>query len=272
MKGYKEMTIGGMITIAIIAGAYIYYTEKQDEEKRRQELIELVKKQKREQKEREERERKEKLIQDARPEEEKARERDELQRKAIERLESNEAYQAAKEREREIARNRKETEDSIKLLISKFENMEITSKYNTKAKKASVLKWKMLLKLSKLSKYIDMHVNELNQFDLKEVSKILDEYERPWKYINEFTEMPYDTKEKYLQSQDWHKLKSKRLKLASNQCEVKNCLNTKNLDLHHIDYHSLGNEDINDVRIVCRKCHDDIHEMYGYSRNGYFPI
>ncbi len=262
------MTTEGMITIAIIVVAYIYYTDERDKKKRRQESIELDKKRKREQKEREERERKEKLIQDARPEEEKARERDELQKKAIEKLKSNKAYQAIKE----IERNRKETEDSIKLLISKFENMEITSKYNAKAKKASVLKWKMLLKLSKLSKYIDMHVGELNQLDLKEVSKILDKYEQPWKYIDEPTEMPYDIKEKYLQSKDWHKLKSKRLRLASNQCEVENCLNTKNLDLHHIDYHSLGNEDINDVRIVCRKCHDEIHEMYGYSKDEYFPI
>ncbi len=62
-------------------------------------------------------------------------------------------------------------------------------------------------------------------------------------------------KDQYLESEDWHNLKLKRLKIANNQCEAKDCFNTKKLELHHQNCCNLANEDIDDVRIVSRQCH-----------------
>jgi len=253
------MTTTGMVVVSVLVVIYLIYNDKQEEKKSKRKSKLILEAQRQKKKEIEEFNQR----MEARPEEVKAREQEEGKRRAIESLKSNKYFKSEEEK--------KEIEDMIKLLISKFSNMEISSKFTADAKKASVQKWKLLLKASKLPMYAYMNIDELNHLDLNEVYENIDKRDRPWKYFSG-NEMPVDIKEKYLQSNEWRKLKSRRLKLANNKCEAKNCSNTKNLDLHHIDYDSLGHEDINDVRIVCRKCHNELHELLGYNREGYFPI
>jgi len=78
-------------------------------------------------------------------------------------------------------------------------------------------------------------------------------------------------KQTYMQSPEWKVLKDQRLKLANHKCE--SCGSTSNLHLHHIDYSTLGCEDISHVRILCKQCHQAQHDHYGMSRETiYLPI
>ncbi|MCF6331040.1 MAG: HNH endonuclease [Sulfurimonas sp.] len=78
-------------------------------------------------------------------------------------------------------------------------------------------------------------------------------------------------KKTYLQSEDWHELKQKLKSLQGNKCCL--CKSKNNLNVHHITYERLGNEELSDLRLLCRKCHIRQHEHYGYSRKTeYLPL
>lgn len=76
----------------------------------------------------------------------------------------------------------------------------------------------------------------------------------------------YETK--YLFSSHWREfresvLKAQRERLGRNICE--RCPKDANekaesdLQVHHLTYERLGKERIEDVEILCRGCHDEIH-------------
>jgi len=76
----------------------------------------------------------------------------------------------------------------------------------------------------------------------------------------------------YTQSQQWYNLKQQRLGIANYCCESTDCNRTAGLECHHITYERLTEENIDDLRIVCRDCHQQIHNKHGYSREGFYPI
>jgi hypothetical protein len=39
------------------------------------------------------------------------------------------------------------------------------------------------------------------------------------------------------------------------------CGSKKRLDVHHLTYANLGKESINDLRVLCRSCHDKVHSL-----------
>jgi 5-methylcytosine-specific restriction endonuclease McrA len=39
------------------------------------------------------------------------------------------------------------------------------------------------------------------------------------------------------------------------------CGSKKNLQVHHLNYDSLGNENQHDVTLLCKKCHKKAHEV-----------
>ena len=84
--------------------------------------------------------------------------------------------------------------------------------------------------------------------------------------------MSADDKSAYLRSTAWRDLKQQRLAIAGGRCEQSECSNSTNLDLHHVTYQRLGAEDISDLRVVCRKCHSNIHKLLGYSRENSYPV
>lgn len=79
-----------------------------------------------------------------------------------------------------------------------------------------------------------------------------------------------NAKSEYLQSKEWKELKTMKLLLADNKCE--SCGSTHNLELHHIDYTNLTQENFEDVAIVCRDCHQAIHNKLGLDRKTLYPI
>lgn len=60
-------------------------------------------------------------------------------------------------------------------------------------------------------------------------------------------------------SQDWQARRAKVLKRAAFTCE--SCLEAKATQVHHLNYDSLFNEVLYDLRAVCRDCHQKIHNV-----------
>lgn len=68
----------------------------------------------------------------------------------------------------------------------------------------------------------------------------------------------------YLASDKWHETAKKRMQIDGNKC----CMcgsqgtNWNVLEVHHITYRSLGNEDVwRDLVTVCHACHTSVHRM-----------
>lgn len=59
--------------------------------------------------------------------------------------------------------------------------------------------------------------------------------------------------QKYLQTKEWKAFRLFALKNANNKCEF--CDSTENLAIHHKHYETLGNEEFEDVEVLCRRCH-----------------
>ena len=94
------------------------------------------------------------------------------------------------------------------------------------------------------------------------------ESDNPIKYSNQFCTA--QEKSEHMQSQYWFDLKQYRLALANYVCE--SCGTSGPLELHHVDYSNLLAENINDVRVICRQCHQTVHNRLGYSRETYYSI
>jgi len=62
----------------------------------------------------------------------------------------------------------------------------------------------------------------------------------------------------YLNSDEWKKKRAERLKLDNYECQC--CGATDDLQIHHITYDRLGNENIDyDLITLCKKCHWQLH-------------
>jgi 5-methylcytosine-specific restriction endonuclease McrA len=64
----------------------------------------------------------------------------------------------------------------------------------------------------------------------------------------------YDT---YLKSIKWALLRVKALTIVGYKCVA--CKSTDTLQLHHKHYQTLGEESLDDVVILCKKCHELLH-------------
>jgi predicted HNH restriction endonuclease len=70
-----------------------------------------------------------------------------------------------------------------------------------------------------------------------------------------------------LRSPRWRQLKWRRIQIAEFRCEkcgaefrgsrAKRAM--RYFDLHHLHYRRVGAEDINDVQVLCRGCHEAVH-------------
>jgi hypothetical protein len=64
----------------------------------------------------------------------------------------------------------------------------------------------------------------------------------------------------YINSPRWRGLKERLLRERGVNCE--RCGKFKPLDLHHLTYVRLGNEDDEDLKLYCRDCHDLMHPQH----------
>jgi hypothetical protein len=61
----------------------------------------------------------------------------------------------------------------------------------------------------------------------------------------------------YLESPEWRSIRGQALQRAEGRCQVCNAAN--GLQAHHRTYRRLGGERIEDVTILCRRCHELFH-------------
>ena len=80
-----------------------------------------------------------------------------------------------------------------------------------------------------------------------------------------------ESKQKYLKTEAWNIKRKQVLKRDVYQC--RQCGTTGiQLEVHHLHYRRLYDEDLLDLVSVCRACHQSIHDEYGYDYNNTFPI
>jgi hypothetical protein len=82
---------------------------------------------------------------------------------------------------------------------------------------------------------------------------------------------PRSAKQAYLNSKDWWK--KKQLILARDNYKCQMCGDTETqLNIHHITYERLGNEDLGDLVCICETCHSALHAELGYAQDQTYPI
>ena len=64
--------------------------------------------------------------------------------------------------------------------------------------------------------------------------------------------------EAYLRSNHWLNFREKALAAARFECEE--CGYDENLNVHHLTYVNIGNESLDDVQVLCYRCHMQTHE------------
>lgn len=70
----------------------------------------------------------------------------------------------------------------------------------------------------------------------------------------------YEDYQEYLKSDLWKSFREVVLKRAKNTCQkCKNQFHRGVLHVHHLHYKTLGNEGFEDVLLVCKPCHEKIH-------------
>lgn len=83
--------------------------------------------------------------------------------------------------------------------------------------------------------------------------------------------MSAEDKSAYLKSKRWKQKKLLTFMYHGKQC--KKCGNTGKLDIHHLHYKTLGNENPQtDLVPLCRSCHSKLHEQKGYDRRTNYSL
>lgn len=71
----------------------------------------------------------------------------------------------------------------------------------------------------------------------------------------------------YMRSDEWKAKREERLEVDNYSCAM--CgrdLSRCKLQVHHITYKNLGNEQLNDLVTVCGSCHKKLHNYYKRKR------
>lgn len=62
----------------------------------------------------------------------------------------------------------------------------------------------------------------------------------------------------YMNSPEWKSVRQKAFVAHGRKCQC--CGATKNLEVHHRHYDTLGHERVEDLEVLCVACHDEAHE------------
>lgn len=64
----------------------------------------------------------------------------------------------------------------------------------------------------------------------------------------------------YLKSQDWKTLRLAKLNHQKERCQICGFTSSHN-DVHHVKYRRLYDVECQDLRVLCRGCHDGVHAL-----------
>lgn len=62
----------------------------------------------------------------------------------------------------------------------------------------------------------------------------------------------------YLRTWHWYEIREKALERAGERCEL--CNSTTRLQVHHKSYENIWREELEDVIVLCRRCHAKFHD------------
>ena len=60
----------------------------------------------------------------------------------------------------------------------------------------------------------------------------------------------------YLKSEEWREKRKAFMEDRGNECEE---CGEKGTQVHHLSYENVGDEDDDDVMVLCNQCHKEIH-------------
>jgi hypothetical protein len=63
--------------------------------------------------------------------------------------------------------------------------------------------------------------------------------------------------QEYLLSKEWKEFRKKAFEHYGRRCSK--CQTTKNLQIHHLHYDNIFNEKLEDVKVLCKKHHEETH-------------
>jgi len=78
--------------------------------------------------------------------------------------------------------------------------------------------------------------------------------------------MKTDFYKQYLASKEWQKKRRDAYVALGRKC--RRCKSSSSIVVHHLSYERLGHEEVGDLIILCRVCHDAVHEGFEAYRNG----
>jgi 5-methylcytosine-specific restriction endonuclease McrA len=100
----------------------------------------------------------------------------------------------------------------------------------------------------------------LEGFTEKQIEEYYKAHKKPYKVKPIFNAKKYKrTYYKYLLSDEWQQIRNELFESRGRNCEI--CHSTKFLQIHHKTYKRVFREDPADLIIVCRTCHEKIHEI-----------
>ena len=71
--------------------------------------------------------------------------------------------------------------------------------------------------------------------------------------------MPRHEYDRHLASPKWAAFRQVALSIAKNRCRA--CAATEDLQVHHRTYDHFGHEELDDVVVLCQRCHDAVHRL-----------
>lgn len=75
------------------------------------------------------------------------------------------------------------------------------------------------------------------------------------KRLQELRTMPYQA---YLQTPEWQEKRDQALERSGHRCQL--CNSDDSLNVHHRTYERRGNEELSDLTVLCRQCHNLFHD------------
>lgn len=80
--------------------------------------------------------------------------------------------------------------------------------------------------------------------------------------------MTKETYKRYLKTHHWQQLRQQALDRANGKCEMCGYIPWKKgvLQVHHKTYINVGNESLDDLIVVCARCHMELHNIQGKRR------
>jgi len=68
----------------------------------------------------------------------------------------------------------------------------------------------------------------------------------------------FENYNEFLLSDFWKNKREWILSCFDNECQI--CKSKEKLEVHHLNYISVGNEGMDDVTVLCRECHNGKHK------------